>query len=223
MRFLLVHALALLGKLSRLRVVILVLCPLAAFAAPAQPVPDKLVVLTFDDAVKSHRTFVAPLLKELGFGATFFVTHRWMDDRTNFMTWEEIGEIHQMGFEIGNHSWTHSDFSTPKNAARLAGELYLVDHALERTNAKVPRPISFAYCGNTFGPEGVQRLIELGYKFARRGEQPEAHYGTLEIGATYDPSGNTHYSFLPRATRIRIGTLNISKRSWRARPTARSS
>ncbi len=158
---------------------------LAVFAAPA--VPDKLVVLTFDDAVKSHRTVVAPLLKELGFGATFFVTHKWMDDRTNFMTWEEIGEIHQLGFEIGNHSWTHDDFSQPKNAARLAGELSLVDRELGQTKAKVPRPVSFAYCGNTFGPEAVQRLVDLGYKFARRGEQPEARYGTLDIGATYDP------------------------------------
>jgi len=160
--------------------------PLAAFSAP-QPVPDKLVVLSFDDAVKSHRTLVAPLLKELGFGATFFVTHAWMNDSTNFMTWEEIGEIHDMGFEIGNHSWTHSDFSQPKNAARLAGELYLVDAALAQTKAKVPRPVSFAYCGNTFGPEAVERVTELGYRFARRGEQPEAHYATLEIGATYDP------------------------------------
>ena len=42
---------------------------LSALGAPAQAIPDKLVVLTFDDAVKSHRTFVAPLLKELGFGA----------------------------------------------------------------------------------------------------------------------------------------------------------
>jgi hypothetical protein len=31
-------------------------------------VPDKVVVLTFDDALKSHLTFVAPLLKELIFG-----------------------------------------------------------------------------------------------------------------------------------------------------------
>lgn len=165
---------------------LLVLCQGVASSAP-QPVPEKLVVLTFDDAVKSHRTFVAPLLKELGFSATFFVTHKWMDDRTNFMTWDEIGEIHQMGFEIGNHSWTHSDFSQPKNAARLAGELFLVDRELGQTKAKVPRPISFAYCGNTFGPEAVQRLTELGYRFARRGEQPEARYGTLDIGATYDP------------------------------------
>ncbi|MEP7365288.1 MAG: polysaccharide deacetylase family protein [Acidobacteriota bacterium] len=38
-----------------------------------QPVPDKLVVLTFDDGVVSHATFVAPLLKQYGFGGTFFV------------------------------------------------------------------------------------------------------------------------------------------------------
>src|SRR5437899_1679053 len=188
MRFRIVHALAWLGKMSRLLAAMLVLCTRAAFGAPAQPVPEKLVVLTFDDAVKSHRTFVAPLLKELGFGATFFVTHKWMDDRTNFMSWQEIAEINEMGFEIGNHSWTHDDFSMPRNAARLAAELFLVDRALGQAKPKVPKPISFAYCGNTFGPEAVHRLIELGYKFARRGEQPEAHYGTLEFGATYDPN-----------------------------------
>jgi len=160
---------------------------LSCFAEPVKPVPNKLVVLTFDDAVKSHRAFVAPLLKELGFGATFFVTHRWMDDRTNFMTWQDIAEIHQMGFEIGNHSWTHADFSMPKNAARLAGELSLVERALDQIKPKVPRPVSFAYCGNTFGREAVQRLAELGFKFARRGEMPEAPYGKLEIGATFDP------------------------------------
>src|SRR5437660_1059672 len=109
------------------------LCPFDSPGAARETIPSRLVVLTFDDAVKSHRTFVAPLLKELGFGATFFVTHKWMDDRTNFMTWQDIAEIHQMGFEIGNHSWTHSDFSMPKNVARLAGELFLVDRSLDHT------------------------------------------------------------------------------------------
>src|SRR2546428_9711792 len=74
---------------------------------------DRIVVLTFDDAVKSQRTVVAPLLKDLGFGATFFVSHRWMvDDPEHYLTWQEIAEIHQMGFEIGNHSWTHPDYSS---------------------------------------------------------------------------------------------------------------
>ena len=176
-----------LAFLTHLTILVVLLRPLVAFCAPAQPVPDKLVVLTFDDAVKSHRTFVAPMLKELGFGATFFVTHGWMNDPTNFMSWQDIAEIHEMGFEIGNHSWTHPDFSIPKNAVRLAGELYLVDRALDQTKPKVPRPVSFAWCGNTFGPEGAQRLAELGYKFARRGQQPETRNGKLEIGPTYDP------------------------------------
>ena len=39
-----------------------------------KPIPDKLVVLTFDDAVLSHYTNVAPLLKKYKFGGTFFVT-----------------------------------------------------------------------------------------------------------------------------------------------------
>ena len=48
---------------------------------------DRIVVLTFDDAVKSQRTVVAPLLKDLGFGATFFVSHRWMvDDPEHYLT-----------------------------------------------------------------------------------------------------------------------------------------
>ncbi len=143
-------------------------------------------MLTFDDAVKSQRTFVAPFLKELGFGATFFVTQLWMKDAEYFMTWKDIAEIHQMGFEIGNHSWTHADFSQPPNAARLAEELKQVESELERVG--VPRPTSFAYCGNSFGPEALAELKRLGFHLARRGMQPEIPYGQMEPGPTFDPS-----------------------------------
>jgi peptidoglycan/xylan/chitin deacetylase (PgdA/CDA1 family) len=181
---------------------LLVLCLLTGRTTPAQKgsapprVPenlgDKVVVLTFDDAVKSHRTLVAPLLKELEFGATFFVTHRWMGDATNFMTWEEIAEIHRLGFEIGNHSWTHSNFSSPKEAARLPAELALVESELQKV--KVPKPTSFAYSGNSFGPDAVEQLKALGYTLARRGMQPEIPYGKIEAGPLYDP--NLHHPLL---------------------------
>ena len=42
--------------------------------AQLQPVPDKLVVLTFDDSKASQYTVVRPLLKKYGFGATFFIS-----------------------------------------------------------------------------------------------------------------------------------------------------
>jgi peptidoglycan-N-acetylglucosamine deacetylase len=167
----------------------LCLAPLAAAVAAQQrtasePAP-KQVVLTFDDAVKTHRTAVAPLLKDHGFAATFFITHRWMDDREHFLTWQEVAEIHGMGFEIGNHSWTHSDFSKPDNVANLGHELEQVEAELQRVG--VPRPVSFAWCGNGFGPAGVEVLRERQYRFARRGMQPEVPYGRIEVGPAFQP------------------------------------
>ena len=164
----------------------------AAIALRALPVraaarvPAKTVVLTFDDAVKSHRQFVGPLLKEHGFGATFFVTHCWMDDRANFMTWEEIGQLHQLGFEIGNHSWTHASFGSPAAAAKLDGELAQVEQELAKVG--VPRPVSFGWCGNGFGPEAIEVLRKRGYRYARRGMQPEVPYGRIEVGPAYVPA-----------------------------------
>jgi len=147
-------------------------------------IPQKTVVLTFDDAVKSQRTVVAPLLKELGFHATFFITQEWMKDTSNFLTWEETAEIYRMGFEIGNHSWTHSDFSSPENGKRLGEELRMVEKELARVG--VPKPVSFAWCGNKFGPEAIEQLRTNGYRIARRGMQPELPYGEIHVGPSLD-------------------------------------
>lgn len=163
----------------------------------------KPVVLTFDDSVRSHLTVAAPLLKKLGFNATFFPTHRWMDDRANFLSWEEIGQLHAMGFEIGNHSWTHAGFNTPRAAARLEAELALCDR--EFTRVKIPKPRSFAWCGNAFGPEALAELERLGYTHARRGMQPERPYQGLQLGPGYDPA---------RHDRLLIPTTGDARPEW---------
>src|SRR5262245_41933499 len=66
------------------------------------PIPDKLVVLTFDDAKASHYTVVRPLLKRYGFGATFFISEGFSfpSNKTDYLTWEQIARLHQDGFEI---------------------------------------------------------------------------------------------------------------------------
>jgi peptidoglycan/xylan/chitin deacetylase (PgdA/CDA1 family) len=172
----------------------------SASAAQLSTIPEKLVVLSFDDAVLSHRTIAAPLLKEFGFAATFFVTHRWMADRQNFMTWDQIAELHAMGFEIGNHSWTHDSFAIPRNAARLAGELTLVEYELKRVG--VPKPISFAWCGNTFGPEAIRVIGDHGYRLARRGINPESDSiaGGRYLGPAYSPT--RHHPLLIPSTAV---------------------
>ena len=89
-------------------VLLLVLAPAAARAL--EPIPDKVVVLTFDDASKSHFTVARPLLKKYGFGATFFVTEGF-DSRTNkrdYMTWEEIATLRLLlttKSAAADHNW----------------------------------------------------------------------------------------------------------------------
>src|SRR5687767_10854608 len=72
------------------------------------PIPDRLVVLTFDDGTKTDITHVAPVLKRLGFGASFYVNHPRADGR---MRWEDIRQLSEEGFEIGNHSKSHPDMT----------------------------------------------------------------------------------------------------------------
>ena len=43
--------------------------PFAGSSRISEAIAERIVVLTFDNAVKSHRTLVAPLLKQLGFEA----------------------------------------------------------------------------------------------------------------------------------------------------------
>lgn len=173
---------------SRLGISLLILPLILLYSCNQGNSNEKVVVLTFDDAVKSHLTYVAPLLKEKGFGATFFITREWMNDSTNFLTWEEVASLHDMGFEIGNHSWVHSAMYTQETIDQMEQNLGRVDSALAAHG--VPKPVSFAYTGNQYAPGTVEKVRDLGYRFARRGMQPEYPYGKIVQGPLFDPEIN---------------------------------
>src|SRR6188474_2591857 len=149
---------------------------LLALTAPAlEPIPDKLVVLTFDDASKSHFTVARPILRKHKFGATFFVTEGW-DAATNkkdYMTWDEIAQLHKDGFEIGNHTRDHKGV-TDKTLADLPAQLRGINVQCQKHG--IPPPTSFAYPGNAFTKGALAVLKDNGILFARRGGSPEFPY-----------------------------------------------
>ena len=159
-------------------------------AKDLKPIPDRLVVLTFDDGNLSDYTLVAPLLQKHGFGATFFVTanmtHQGIpgEDQSR-MTWQQIHELHQVGFEIGNHSTSHP------NLLSLSREKLLAEvEQMEVTCLKngISRPMTFCYPGYHNSPEVVTLLAKKGYLFARRGVAPEYFYSDKgDRGPVYDP------------------------------------
>lgn len=140
----------------------------AASLRAAEPVPDKLVALTFDDSVASHATFVGPLLKKHGFGATFFITEgfEFLTDKTNYMTWEQIRKLHADGFEIGNHTRRHA--GVPRQPPeQLTADVEHIEQQCAK--ASIPRPVSFCYPGYATSESAVKLLRERGYRFARAG------------------------------------------------------
>ena len=168
--------------------ILLLICSVFSVAGTHPKGRVKIVVLTFDDAVQSHLNYVAPLLKKKGFGATFFVCNAWMKDSANFMNWEDVGKLYKLGFEIGNHSWDHAPMSRNVEIDRMKENLARVDSALMANG--VPKPVSFAYPGNNYSPGAVEKIRVSGYRFARRGMQPEIPYGKIAHGPLFNPKVN---------------------------------
>ncbi len=131
-------------------------------------IPDKLVVFSFDDAAASQYSFVAPLLKKYGFGATFYICEfpPNFSDTTKYMNWRQIGELDKMGFEIANHTKSHPKIADlPLDIAEV--ELAYIDQKCD--SMKIAKPTTFAYPGYSLDSSLVEYLADRGFKFARAG------------------------------------------------------
>ncbi|MCE5325382.1 MAG: polysaccharide deacetylase family protein [Planctomycetaceae bacterium] len=153
-------------------------------------IPDRLVVLTFDDGCKSDIEVVAPLLKTYGFGATFYVNDHngavsgWKSE--NYTNWAQIRRLHEMGFEIGNHTARHPSVCGLSDEALIA-ELEQIEQRCSENG--IDRPTTFCYPGFHFSGAAVRVLRSRGYQFARRGGFPEMPYhGEGCRGPAYDPA-----------------------------------
>ena len=130
-------------------------------------IPNKLVVLTFDDAVASHYSNVMPLLKKYGFGATFFVCEfPDFHDTTKYMSWSKIQQLGKMGFDIGNHTHTHPNI-TRLNSLQIKNELKYIEDKCD--SGRIKKPITFAYPAYINDSNSLEILKADRYIFARAG------------------------------------------------------
>lgn len=144
-------------------------------------IPDKLIVLTFDDAVSTHATYVAPLLKTYGFGGTFLVCEFPPDfaNKHKYMSWQQIQDLHKQGFEVGNHTGRHAHLDQLDHAA-IHNELEYIEDRCSQHH--IPKPNTFAYPAYFTSPAALKVLAERGYAFARIG-----------LSRPYDPLSDHPY------------------------------
>lgn len=76
------------------------------------PIPDRAVVMTFDDSYLSFKTLVMPILKERGIPATVFTHTAYVGVREGRpkMSWDELKQVTADPlFTVGSHTVTHPE------------------------------------------------------------------------------------------------------------------
>ena len=75
-----------------------------------KPLPEKAVVLTFDDGYRSCWTQVRPVLKQYRFPATFYAYTDYIGTDGDSLSWSQLRRLaHDPLFEVGSHTLTHPD------------------------------------------------------------------------------------------------------------------
>ncbi|MEJ6644611.1 MAG: autotransporter-associated beta strand repeat-containing protein [Akkermansiaceae bacterium] len=141
-----------------------------------KPIPERLVVFTFDDGCASHATIAAPILKKYGFNGTFYVSDAYLfrERKDWYMTWRQIRTMSEQGFEIGNHTRGHGQLSMTDVGGCQAYVWTLEDEMIAN---RIPRSTTFCWPFYDTNPKFYPLLQSWGYTFARGGH-----------GRTYDPT-----------------------------------
>jgi peptidoglycan/xylan/chitin deacetylase (PgdA/CDA1 family) len=83
---------------------------LALYLTVGQPLPPKPVILTFDDGYADVYTHAFPLLQRFGFTGTFFLISSPIDAHNpDFVSWDQVTEMHAAGMKFEPHSYDHPD------------------------------------------------------------------------------------------------------------------
>lgn len=82
-----------------------------------EPLPDKTIAITFDDAYISVYETALPLLKTKGWPFTVFVNSNSVGQSSLFMNWAQLKAMAAQGVTIANHSRSHAHL-----VRRLKGE-----------------------------------------------------------------------------------------------------
>ncbi len=162
------------------------LADVAAFLAGKQALPQRAVVITFDDGYENVHRNAFPLLKKHGMPATLFIYTDFIGAR-DALSWPQMSEMLRSGLiDIQSHSKSHrnltergADESDGAYRARLEAELRqpkaTIERNLSNTGVQV-RHLAFPY-GDANDPV-LELMQRLGY----------------ELGVTVNPGGNPFYA-----------------------------
>ena len=131
-----------------------------------QQLPEKPVILSFDDGYEDNHRVILPMLEERGMKAVFYVVTNDIG-LPGYMTWDDLFDLERHGMEIGSHTANHIPLTTlPPEKQRE--ELHLSKLMLEWKGLKTI--YSFSYPTGAYDAGIVAMLAEEDYLTAVTGE-----------------------------------------------------
>lgn len=158
---------------------------LIAFAEEGKPLPEKPIMITFDDGYFNNYKIAYPLLKEYNLKAVISIIGRYTDlysenkdENINYshITWDEAREMVDSGLvEIQNHSYNSHTTDQGRNGTKkksgesqgayaeyIYADIGKLQSETERNLGY--RPVLFAYPFGSVSEASYMPLKELGFK-----------------------------------------------------------
>ncbi len=136
--------------------------------------PDRPVVITFDDGYDDAYSVAFPLLAARGMSGMFHLITGFVG-QPGYLTWAQITTMSQAGMEFGNHTVSHPDLRRRSHAFLIAQ----IDGAASAiADTLGARPRFFCYPSGRYDKATIQAVRETGHAAATT-----VHDGTLHSAA----------------------------------------
>lgn len=157
---------------------------LADHAENGSPLPEKPIVITFDDGYYNIMEYAYPYMRENGIKGVINIVGAYTERSTeedehnpaySYLTWEEIAELDRSGvFEIGSHTYDMHSTSGRRGCRRLYSEsaedyrkaLFEDIGGLQTMleDKSGVKPVTFAYPYGFISEESAEILREMGFR-----------------------------------------------------------
>ncbi len=154
-------------------------------------IPEKTLVLTFDDGDKSSYEIVFPELEKRGLHGSFFVTTRQLGEK-GYVTKENLIEMEEAGHDIESQGHNNEDFiNSPIFVVHKS--MYMSKKILEETLNKEVRFI--VYPNSSFNSEVIRVAQDTGYLWGFSTEPGNAYDYYMVMERVSVPGGSDLETF----------------------------